>query len=221
LKEKTKNTIIFAAKVIIAAALLYLIITWIDLEDFIAAGREYPMWSLIPLVIFFVGTIFFGSWRWKVFLNAHAIEQSILNGVKLYMVGYFFNNFVPSGVGGDVVRGYSAGKTSGKMSEVYASIATERVAGLLGTMLIALVFLPIVRPPSPLPIIIIGLNALLWAGTIIFVLLDIETFLRRILRWLPFGIGEKIAGFVEAVRHYRKDRIVLLKGLLLSILYQG
>lgn len=221
MNERTKKSAVLAAKVAVSAGLLYFLITRIDLESFIDAGREFPLWSLAPLTALFICTVFLGSWRWRVFLNAHGIKQGIFKGVELYMVGYFFNNFLPSGVGGDVVRGYSAGKDHGRMSEVYASIAAERLAGLLGTLLIALVFLPIVRPPAPLPLLVLVLNAAFWGGTIIFVFLNIESYLRRFLGKLPFGIGEKIADFVEAVRHFRTDRKALIGGLLLSVLYQG
>lgn len=221
MNQKLKSSLTLAIKVSISAALLYFLLTRIDLENFIIAGREFPLWSFAPLTLLFIGTVFFGSWRWRVFLRAHGIEQGILKGVELYMVGYFFNNFLPSGVGGDVVRGYSAGKTHGRMSEVYASIATERLAGLLGTLLIALIFLPIVRPPAPLPLVILLLNAAFWAGTIVFIFLNLETFIRKVLGKLPFGIGLKIADFVEAVRHFRKDKKALISGLLLSVLYQG
>ncbi len=221
MNEATRKHLTLAVKVSVSAALLYFLITRIDLEGFLAAGREFPLWSFAPLTLIFICTVFIGSWRWRVFLGAHGLKQSILKGVKLYMIGYFFNNFLPSGVGGDVVRGFSAGKDHGRMSEVYASIAAERLAGLLGTLLIAAVFLPIVRPPSPLPIAILFLNAIFWIGTILFIFFDLEAFLRNILKILPFGIGNKVADFVEAVRHYRKDRAALAKGLLLSILYQG
>lgn len=221
MNEKTKNTLTLAIKVTISAALLYFLLTRIDLESFIAAGREFPLWSFAPLTLIFIGTVFFGSWRWRVFLKAHGIDQGILKGVELYMVGYFFNNFLPSGVGGDVVRGYSSGKDHGRMAEVYASIATERLAGLLGTLLIALAFIPIVSPPAPLPLVILILNAAFWGGTIVFIFLNLEDFIRKVLGKLPLGIGEKIADFVEAVRHFRHDKKALVKGLLLSVLYQG
>ena len=221
MNKKLRGYITLAVKVSVSAGLLYFLLTRINLESFISAGREFPLWSFIPLTALFVCTVFFGSLRWRVFLRVHGVEQSILKGIKLYLVGYFFNNFLPSGVGGDVVRGYSAGKDSGKMPEVYASIAAERLTGLLATLFIALVFLPFVRPVPPIPLVILILNAAFWAGTIVFIFLNLENFLRKILGKLPFGIGHKIADFVEAVRHFRKDKGVLLKGFFLSVLYQG
>ena len=221
MKKSLKEHIILVIKVTISAGLLYFLLTRIDLESFLVAGRDYPLWTLAPLTLLFVATIFIGSWRWRVFLGSHGIEQSILKGVKLYMVGYFFNNFLPSGVGGDVVRGYSAGRDCGKVSTVYASIAAERLSGLLGTLLIALVFIPIVRPPLQLVLLILGLNVALWACTIVLIFLDLDTFFRKLLKKLPLGIGEKIADFVESVRYFRKDKSVLVKGFVLSVFYQG
>jgi len=137
------------------------------------------------------------------------------------MVGYFFNNFLPSGIGGDVVRGWSAGKASGRMSAVYASIAAERLAGLLGTLAISLAFLPFVRPPAPVPLLVVGLNIILWIGTIFLLFINTEAFLQRVFAFLPFGIGQKISRFIEAVRFFRKDAKALIYGFLLSVLYQG
>ena len=221
MKEKTKKYLTLFFKVTVSAALLFLLITRIDLEKFITVSRQFSAWSIIPLTVLFIGTVFIGSWRWKIFLDAHGMNQGIFKGTKLYLVGYFFNNFLPSGVGGDVVRGYSCGKESGKVSEAYASIAAERLAGILATMLIALVFLPIVHPPSPLPLAILLINLALWTGTILFIILETDRIIRIILGKLPFGMGDKIADFVKAIRHFRNDKIVLLKGLLLSIIYQG
>ncbi len=221
MNQKLKDNLILTAKVAVSAALLYFLLTKIDLENFIVAGREFPMWTIAPLTLLFIVTIFFGSWRWKVFLRAHGIEQGILKGIELYMVGYFFNNFLPSGVGGDVVRGYSAGKNCGKMKEVFASIVAERFSGLLASLVSALAFLPIVKPPSPIPMLVIGLNLVFWGGTVLFVFLNLEGFLRKILGKLPSGLGHKIADFVEALRFYRKDVPALVKGFILSVVYQG
>ncbi|MCK5833296.1 flippase-like domain-containing protein [bacterium] len=216
-----KKHIILALKVGVSAALLYYLITRIDLEGFITAGREFPLWTMLPLTLVFIATIFIGSLRWKVFLGSHGIRQSVMKGVQLYMIGYFFNNFLPSGVGGDVVRGYCAGKECKRIPVVYASIAAERLSGLLGTLAISLLFLPIVRPPAPLPVLVLGLNVLFWVGTIVFIFLNLEDFLRKVLNKLPFGIGAKIGDFVEAVRFFRKDTKALIQGFLLSIIYQG
>ncbi|HHS50955.1 MAG TPA: hypothetical protein ENN07_07560, partial [candidate division Zixibacteria bacterium] len=61
----------------------------------------------------------------------------------------------------------------------------------------------------------------LWFGTVLFIFFNYENVLRKILNILPFGIGEKIAEFVEAVRFFRNDRKALLEGFFLSVLYQG
>jgi len=221
MKDSVKKPLTLALKLSISAALLLYLLHKIDLEDFLVASKEFPAWTTIPLLIFFIATTIIGSWRWKVFLNGHGMKQSIGEGIKLYLIGYFFNNFLPSGVGGDVVRGYRAGKKQQRIGDVYASIASERLMGLLATLFIALVFLPIVRPPSPIPLIVLILNAALWLGTILFVFLDYERILGKILMKLPMNIGQKILDFIDAIKHYKNDKIVLLKGFILSVLYQG
>lgn len=221
MNERVKGYLKLVLKAGISAILLYILILSINLEDFIVAGKRFPMWSLAPLTLIFIGTVFFGSLRWQVFLKGHDISQGIWKGVELYLVGYFFNNFLPSGVGGDVVRGWSAGKKSGKMFEVYASIAAERWAGVLASVFIGLVFLPIVRPPAFITIITVLMNLGFWAITVFFIFLNLEDFTRKIFSKLPFKIGDKISDFIGAVRHYRKDFRIMFDGFILSIIYQG
>lgn len=47
------------------------------------------------------------------------------------MIGHFFNQVFPSSIGGDVVRGYLAGRQTQNMGTVATSIALERLVGFM------------------------------------------------------------------------------------------
>jgi len=54
-----------------------------------------------------------------------------------YLIGQFYNLFLPTSVGGDVVRSYQLGKYSGSQSNALASVFVERYTGVLVLLLVA------------------------------------------------------------------------------------
>lgn len=83
----------------------------------------------------------FSAYRWKVLLMAQDIHQPILKLFSYYMVGHFFNMFLPSAVGGDVMRIYDTSRDHGSAAEPFAVIIIERLSGLLTLLIIAGVIL--------------------------------------------------------------------------------
>ena len=172
------------------------------------------------VAIAFCATVIIGGWRWSVFVHPFG-KISYIKLIALYFVGYFFNNFLPSGVGGDVVRGYIAGKELENVPAGYSSIVAERVAGILATVFLSLISLPFIEYKSQIVLASIVLNIGLWLGVLLFLLLPSERVVKKLLFWLPFGIGEKLFDFVEMLRGYRKYPKTLFWGFILSVLYQG
>ncbi len=83
--------------------------------------------------------IFLSSWKWQVILRAQGIRASGWKLFWLYMVGYFFNTVLPTNVGGDVVRAYALGKSTGENAKAFASVFIERFTGLTALILVAVV----------------------------------------------------------------------------------
>jgi len=49
-------------------------------------------------------------------------------------VGYFFNNFLPGNVGGDVMRGYGLARYTERTAEAALSVVVDRIVGLMAWM---------------------------------------------------------------------------------------
>lgn len=83
--------------------------------------------------------IFLSSWKWQVILRAQGIRASGWKLFWLYMVGYFFNTVLPTNVGGDIVRAYALGKSTGENAKAFASVFIERFTGLTALILVAVI----------------------------------------------------------------------------------
>ena len=97
-------------------------------------------WYALAFAMFQLNVVI-RAWRWFVLLRALNDKPRFGYLVYLYYIGFFANNFIPSGFGGDVVKVVSLRQRHGHGSEALSSVLMERVTGLVGSSLIALVAL--------------------------------------------------------------------------------
>lgn len=104
---------------------------------FTLARRLRPGPALLAVVLNAV-MLLVSILRWKVLLEAQEIHLSLGENVSLSMMGGFFNQVVPGGiVGGDVVKAMYAARGRERKAPAVVSIFVDRVAGLLGAVLLA------------------------------------------------------------------------------------
>ena len=118
------------------------------------------------------------AWRWQRLLRGAGAERPGFGRlVELYFVGNFFNAFLPSGFGGDVVRAFEVTR------EIPADVASgtvflDRLTGLMVLFVLSLIALPF-RPAEFPPFVA---QMVLWVSLFgligSFILLD-----GRMVRW--------------------------------------
>jgi uncharacterized protein (TIRG00374 family) len=91
------------------------------------------------LGVFIISQIIVGL-RWWLLLRSQKISISCWAVVRLYFLGWFYNNFMPGSVGGDLLRAWYVTKHTEKKFEAVLSVFIDRVIGLLSTFVIALFF---------------------------------------------------------------------------------
>jgi len=162
---------------------LAVVLTRFDARAIGMVIREADLfWLLVGFLLFNAGVVL-RAYRWQILVRSLHADVPFRRLVELYFVGGFFNVFLPSGFGGDVVRilelaqdvptGLAAG-----------TVIIDRLSGLMmlfALALLALPFRPDDFPPQLLWAIVIICAAGLVGG---FVLLE-GTVLRKFERILP------------------------------------
>jgi len=69
--------------------------------------------------------------RWGAVMRWRGIELPRSYLLGNYFIGIFFNNFLPSGLGGDVVRAYETARHTGRAAESVTTVLIERGSGML------------------------------------------------------------------------------------------
>ena len=121
----------------ISAALLYFVLRSIDLPAFWERVKSMnPAWILLALAAYaFTQSI--AVWRWNRLLRAQHIEVERRRLTESIWVSMFFNNFLPSNIGGDVVRIADTAPAAGSKTLAMTVILVDRVLGLTALVIIA------------------------------------------------------------------------------------
>ena len=96
----------------------------------------------IAIAVFLhTGTFLLGALRWWLLLGYAGISQRFGNILPSYYLGLFFNNILPTGVGGDVVRSLRLNLKGLNVETLLGSAIMDRVIGLVAVLLMGTVSL--------------------------------------------------------------------------------
>lgn len=90
----------------------------------------------VALGIFAICQIIVGL-RWWLLLRTQSVFIAFWAAVRLHFLGLFYNNFMPSSVGGDLIRAWYVTRHTDKRFRAALSVFVDRAIGLLSTVVIA------------------------------------------------------------------------------------
>jgi glycosyltransferase 2 family protein len=107
---------------------------FVDLRETIAILLRVPSYWIVFILILWTLDRFLMAWKWSFLLRALGVEIRIATLTRFYYQANFTGTFLPSSVGGDLLRGYWVAKSSGGRHEVYAALVMEKVIGFLSAV---------------------------------------------------------------------------------------
>ncbi len=105
-------------------------------EDVIAALKKMSPERMALAVLLVLTSRFFVCLRWYILLRSGNVKISLSRSIALTFTGLFGNNFLPTTIGGDVVRLAGAMQLGYDRAVCLASIAADRLLGALGNLFI-------------------------------------------------------------------------------------
>jgi len=137
-KSNTRRYILSVLRVAIAALAMYLAgrdVNWGRTWE-IVKGLNLGILAIALLLLFINQTIV--ATRWYLLLRLQSIDIGLIPAIKLTFLGFSYNNFLPSSVGGDVLRAWYVTKHTPKRLEAVLSVFIDRLIGLGGLLLSAI-----------------------------------------------------------------------------------
>jgi uncharacterized membrane protein YbhN (UPF0104 family) len=140
------------AGTLVALGLLVYLISQQSWEEIWAAVQQIPPWRLLLALVLMIVSRLAVSMRWYSLLRATESRISLLQSIRITLAGLFATNFLPTTVGGDVVRLAGAIQLHLDAAIAAASLIADRLVGIAGmTMMVpfSLPALSTILQPSP------------------------------------------------------------------------
>jgi uncharacterized protein (TIRG00374 family) len=134
-----KDRILTILKVAVSLGLMAYLLARVDLAQISHDLQSANYYYLLPAMLFFLGAMSSFGLKWYVLLRAQGINVPFRAVLVYTFVGYFFNNFLPGNVGGDVMRGYGLARYTERTAEAALSVVVDRIVGLLAWVSAAVV----------------------------------------------------------------------------------
>lgn len=207
----------FLLQIVISAGLLAWLISRVGLRDLLAQLAGMQPWLFALAAFGFLLTVVIRAFRWQVMLRPLGVSASLPTLFRLYLLGFFWNSFLPTGFGGDVAKIIALQRRTGEGIDATVSVVAERAIGLLGTTLIGLLVLvlwPRLVTAQMFAIVALICLAILAGGWLIRLDL-LEWFAAAFPFTRPIVQHEKLIAAHNAIRAY--DLRTLGMGLLASV----
>lgn len=124
-------------RVAVSAALLYYVLSSIDLSLLWERVQGMNAGWIVLALASFVFVQWVSVWRWHRLLLAQHIEVPARTLSESIWVSLFFNNFLPSNIGGDVIRIADTAGPAGSKTLATTVVIVDRAIGLTALIVVA------------------------------------------------------------------------------------
>lgn len=221
---RMKKALFQIFKLVVSAGLIIFLLNRKSPEELAPYLRSIDPALLAGGLIVFLTSSLLGALQWHILLGAGGVELPVLRTVRLYFVGLFFNNFLPANVGGDAVKIFDVVKDGNDPHKVFAITLLDRVFGITGLCLLAVVTSFFLLPSGTVDNMLVYIAVFLMPVAAVALL----SFNRRLSRKIRefssgirlWGLGERIGLVLTHMGSLRNLKKLFGKVLFLSLLIQ-
>jgi glycosyltransferase 2 family protein len=131
-----RSTVLQALGTLLAIGLLVALFAGQGWHEILTDLRQISARELILALVLFVGSRMAIVGRWHVLLRSGGVPIPLLRSTALTFTGLFASNFLPTTIGGDLVRLAGAMQMRYNKAVCLASIAADRLVGMAGMSLV-------------------------------------------------------------------------------------
>lgn len=137
-KSGAKSWFMTGLKFVISASLIAYLLSGANLGEIWAAVNSANMTLIVVSFLLHGVGYFASSYRWKLLLQAQNYDLSVGYLMRSYAVAMFFNNLLPSTIGGDGYRAYDTSRQNIPKGKAFAIVIVERFLGMFALMMFAI-----------------------------------------------------------------------------------
>ena len=209
------KTLRIVVKLLVSVVFFGVLLSFVKTNELLAVFARIN-WLYFSLAILLTPCMMLASCaKWKLILDLKEKKIPFWQLLKIYLIGYFFSNILPSTVGGDVVRFYYAGRLIENQSFAAISVFVERFSGIV------LLFFLVVAAPLLYPSLY--RNPHIWmpaAAGLICGVITIWIWLVKNPFSLPNRLGARLFGAIKKAGQGRGGGIIVRSAALFEKFYE-
>lgn len=145
-------------KIALSVAALWYVFTKIDFQEVVEIfSRVHYGWLLAAALLFIFSKVI-SSLRLNVFFKNIGAGLTQKSNLRLYLLGMYYNLFLPGGIGGDGYKIYLLNKKYGiKARKLFWAVLLDRINGVLALFVISMIMVPFLAVPAMYKYIALGM----------------------------------------------------------------
>jgi uncharacterized protein (TIRG00374 family) len=183
-----------------------------------------PFYFLAAVLVFFLGLIGV-AYRLRFVVTAQQTELSAGFAYYVNLIALFFNNVLPSSVGGEMVKAYYLYKNSSGKVSAFSAVIVDRLFGIVTMIFISISAMFFWDQAQSSPKILSSIMVLSFCivtfGILVFNKKIAETLCQVNVPLVPVILLEKIREIYKAMHDYRGHKRIILRCVLLTLVGQG
>jgi len=218
LQQKDQSKYVMLLKIAISMLLIAVLIARSDLDKYAELIKgSSPLYLGIAFIVTII-SIIVSAYKWQLLVIAQGFSVPLRKLISSYFVGLFFNNFMPTSIGGDVVRVLDLRKMTNNGPAAAASVVAERVLASFTLGLIVLCGVACSAEAMARYHIIIGI----FVGICVLALIAVVYAhkLGELLSRHQASIMTRFKETAESIRVSVSNRPILVRVLLYSFIFQ-
>jgi len=195
-KPKLKKQLFTAIKILISIILIGIVFRKLNWEEIKSMLKTANYFYLFVAILFFLFSQVISIFRFNLFIRKVGVRLSFEANSKLYLLGMFYNFFLPGGVGGDAYKAYAISKAHSKsLKSIGQVVFVDRFSGILAIGFIISILVLFLKTPFPyfLNLLIFGLGILTTFFVLRYVIRLMHTHKKRIYLGFLYSLGIQFA----------------------------
>lgn len=129
-----KNTL----KLLISIIMFWMLFRYIDLNNLITILAKSHGGTIFIAFLFQLASTYLAAYRWQLIMKELVFDEKLSYYVKSYFKGTFFNQVLPSSIGGDAVRVIDLTQKGYDKKDAFYGVFVDRIVGLVGLLVLNL-----------------------------------------------------------------------------------
>ena len=101
-------------------------------ERHVVQGQPIHGYFLVVGFVIFLGSVLITLLRWYVLVCAQDMPFTLGGAMRIGLIGFFFNTFLPGSVGGDIIKAAALAREQRRRTVAVATVIMDRVIALWG-----------------------------------------------------------------------------------------